>query len=196
MPAAPSLAVLGFRPHTYWTAVVALAGTPKTPRVIERRRVEFAAGDERFVFHQAAEAGPAAAEPLIAKVRAATEANAVGEIGGLIADLQNAGVGVGEAVVPAGTAKRPARLEDILSAHARIHAAEGNFYRDVVADACGVTGLAVQRVAERELPALVSAKLGIDAGALEARLKDMGADLGPPWNEDFKLATLAAWTRL
>ena len=34
MPGAPSLAVLGFRPHTYWTAVVALAGRADAPHVI------------------------------------------------------------------------------------------------------------------------------------------------------------------
>ena len=110
MPSAPSVAVLGFRPHTYWTAVVALAGDAEAPQVIERRRIDFASGNERFVFHQAAEGALAQAEPLIAEVRAATEANAVGEIGGLIADLQNAGVRVAAAVVPAGTARLPARL--------------------------------------------------------------------------------------
>ncbi|HEX7759005.1 MAG TPA: hypothetical protein VF459_05860, partial [Caulobacteraceae bacterium] len=69
--AAPSVAVLGFRPHTYWTAVVALAGRPRAARVIERRRITFADGDERFIYHQAAEAQPARREPMIEAARAA-----------------------------------------------------------------------------------------------------------------------------
>ena len=38
--------------------------------------------------------------------------------------------------------------------------------------------------------------LGLDRAALEARLREMGAALGPPWSEDYKLATLAAWLHL
>ena len=189
----PSFAALGFRPHTYWTAIVALTGRPDAPQVIERRRIEFAAGDEQFVYHQAAEVGLAEAGSLIAWVRAATEANAASEIGQLIADLQGDGVGVRIAAVPTGRARRPEKLEDILRAHSSIHAAEGNFYRDVVAAACGVVGLEVQRVVERDLPAGVCALLRMDEPLLEARLKQMGATLGPPWSEDYKLATQAAW---
>ncbi len=196
MPAAPSFAVLGFRPHTYWTAVVALAGRPRSARVLERRCIVFADGDERFVFHQAAETDPDRRKALIEAVRTATVANAAREIATLIADLQRDGLHVRLAATAAATAKRPETLEDILRAHSRIHAAEGNFYRDVVASACEVTGLEVRRVIERDLPAHVAALLGVAAPALDARLKSMGAALGPPWSEDYKLATQAAWTCL
>jgi len=192
----PSTAVLGFRPHTYWTAVVALAGAPDAPLVLERRRITFATGAERFVYHQAAEEDLARAEALIAQVCAATEANAAREIGGLLADLQRDGVRVHAAVAPAATAKLPQALEEILRVHARMHAAEGNFYRDVVAQACSSLGLEVHRVAERDLPSLLRGLLGVDHATLEDSLKAMGATLGPPWGEDFKLATQAAWTRL
>jgi hypothetical protein len=196
MPSGPSFAVLGFRPHTYWTAVVALAGRPKAPQVLERRKVAFAAGLERFVYHQAEEMDVAKAEALIEQVRVATVANAAREIGALVADLERDGVGVRLAVTPIGTAKLPDRLEDILKVHARMHAAEGTFYRDVVAQACEVVGLEVHRVVERELPSRVGQLLRLEPPALEARLKDMGAALGPPWSADFKLATQAAWIHL
>ncbi len=196
MPTEPSAAVLGFRPHTYWTAVVALAGRPTSPRVIERRRMVFATGTERFVFHQAAEADPGKAEPLIAATRAATVANAAGDIATLVADLQRDGVRVRRAVVPAGVGRGLENLEEILRAHSRIHAAEGNFYRDVIAAACEVVGLDVHRALERDLPDLVCARAGFSAALLGARVKSMGAALGPPWNEDYKLATQAAWAWL
>jgi hypothetical protein len=57
-------------------------------------------------------------------------------------------------------------------------------------------GLQVHRVVERELPALVGDLLDANVPAVEARLKVMGAKLGPPWSEDYKLATLAAWLHL
>ena len=196
MPSAPSFAILGFRPHTYWTAAVALAGSPNAPRVIERRRIPFAAGDERMVFHRAETVDLARARSLIEEVRVATEANAAREIGALVADLRRDGVSVRVAVAPEATNKLPDKLEDILKVHSRMHAAEGNFYRGVVASACAVAGLEVRRVVERELPALVCDLLAIKPAALEARLKEMGRALGPPWSEDYKLATEAAWLHL
>ncbi len=186
-------AVLGFRPHTYWTAVVALAGEAQAPRVLHRRRIVFAEGGERFAYHQAAETDLDRAAALIEAVRAATVANAAREVGQLVSDLAAGGVTVRLAATPAGTAKLPDALEDILHAHSRIHAAEGTFYRDVVAAGCAGVGLEVRRVVERELPALVCDRIDIKPAELEARLKAMGAALGPPWSEDYKLATQAAW---
>jgi len=193
--ARPTTAVLGFRPHTYWTAAVALAGPASAPQVLERRRIVFAEDLERFVYHQAAEA-PAEAPVLIERVRKATQANSAREIGMLVADLAGGGVGVRAAATAAATAKVPSSLEGILASHAAMHAAEGSFYRDVVAAGCEITGLAVTRVIEKALPAQVGAQLGLGEKALDAKLKAMGAALGPPWNEDYRLATLAAWTLL
>ena len=191
-----AIAVLGFRPHTYWTAVVALAGAPDDPRVIERRRIEFATGLERFVFHQAADVDPAEARAMIARVRQSTQANAARHIGALVADLKRAGVAVRLAVTAAATARLPDRIEEILKSHARMHAAEGDFYRDVVASACAAVGLEVRRVIERDLPVLAGALSPGHEPSPEARLKAMGAVLGPPWSEDYRLATLAAWLHL
>jgi len=195
MPNAPSFAILGFRPHTYWTSAVALTGSSHAPRVIERRRITFARGAERNVFHRA-EADLDRARTVIAEVQVATEANAAREIAAFVADLRRGGVTVRIAVVPEAVNKLPEKLEDILKVHARMHAAEGNFYRAVVAQACTVTGLEVRRVVERELPALVCDLLGAKPPALEARLKEMGRTLGPPWSEDYKLAAEAAWLHL
>ncbi|MGR4862616.1 hypothetical protein [Caulobacter sp. LARHSG274] len=195
MRSEPSFAVLGFRPYTYWTAAVALAGPPAGPRVVVRRRIVFATGLERFVYHQAA-ADRAGAVALIARVRAAAEAKTAGEIGRLAAELRADGFSVAIAVTPVGAARIPARLEDILRAHALIHAAEGAFYRDVVAAGGGLAGLEVRRVAERDLPTLVGDALAVGEPELAARLKALGAALGPPWGEDYRLAALAAWTAL
>jgi hypothetical protein len=196
MSARPSTAVLGFRPHTYWTAVVALAGSAEAPQVLERRRIEFATGGERFVYHQAETLELAKGEALLEEVRAATEANAAREVGALVGDLQRDGVEVRAAVVSAGTAKLPASLEEVLRSHAYMHAAEGTFYRDVVAKACADLGLDVHRIAERDMPARASERAHIDHSTLDELLKQMGAALGPPWSEDYRLATQAAWAEL
>jgi len=189
-----SIAVLGFRPHTYWTAAVALGGAREAPEVIERRRIDFAAGDERSVYHHAEQMPRAGAEAWIARTWTAVEANARRGIGEMLAELAVVGVTPQVAIVPKGRDIKSDRLDDILSSHARIHAAEGNFYRAVVAEACTALGLDVLRVVERDLPALVGELIG--PPSVDERLKASGRALGAPWSEDQKLATLAAWTAL
>lgn len=188
-----AVAVLGFRPHTYWTAAVALAGEPDAPHVIERRKIVFAAGQERFVYHRVAEMDAPAAAGVIARVRSATVVSAARGIAELAAAVGEAGFAVRLAVVPIGRARTEPTFADIVRSHTAIHAAEGDFYRDVVAQACGGLGLDVSRLSERDLLLEASRILGVHAITLESRLRMMGHDLGPPWSEDQRLATLAAW---
>lgn len=191
-----TIALMGFRPHTYWTAAVALAGEPGAPRVMARRRITFAAGDERLVYHHAAEMEVGAAKAWVVKVAAATQANAAREIADFVLALRAVGLTVDVAVVPTGRRAAPDRLADIVKSHTLMHAAEGEFYRDVVARACVGLGLEVRRFVERDLAALACARLRIEGPTLAARLKAMGRELGPPWSEDERLATLAAWVGL
>jgi hypothetical protein len=188
--------VLGFRPHTYWTAAVALAGSADAPEVVERRRITFATGDERMVYHRAAEVSPAEAPALVARVRSAVGVNVSEAVKAMAADLARAGRPVRAAVVPTAGLKLPERIEDIVRVHARMHAAEGELYRDIVANACAGLGLKVHRVVERELFALASDRIGTSEAVLKTRLQAMGAALGPPWSEDQKLAMLAALVHL
>lgn len=196
MPKAPRVAVLGFRPHTYWTAAVALAGKAAAPEVMARRRIDFASGETRQVYHRIEGMTRADAEGWLAQVWAITEANARSGIDEMLNSLKAEGVTVDEGMVPIGRVKVPDRLEDVLASHSYMHAAEGDFYRGVVAEACSNLGLAVHRVIERNLAGEVASLIGAGPAALGARLKAMGAPLGPPWSEDQKLAALAAWTRL
>lgn len=187
--------ILGFRPHTYWTAAVGVTGAAQDPQVVVRHKIVFAAGAERSVFHQAAEAPEGAAEALIEQVRVAVEANAKAGIARLVELLRQDNLTVRLAIAPTGGRKLPS-LAEITRVHTLQHAAEGEFYRDAVAAACAALGLGVRRPVERELPALACDRLGATRAELDARLKAMGARLGSPWSEDQRLATLAAWTAL
>jgi hypothetical protein len=65
-------------------------------------------------------------------------------------------------------------LGAVLASHARIHAAEGHFYRDAFRDACGISVHVVP-------PSLLDISM-------------VGKLAPPPWGRDQKLATVAAWT--
>ena len=196
MSGAPRTAVLGFRPHTYWTAAVALTGDPAEPEVIERRRIDFAAGDERGVYHHVEGMERDDAQAWIDRVWAAVEANCRRGLGALVDDLGKQGVTLGVAVVPIARTRPPDKLEDILKSHSWMHAAEGDFYRGAVAAACTALGLEVRRGIERDFAADVSRRRALPGARVDAHLKSLGAALGPPWTEDQKLATLAAWREL
>jgi hypothetical protein len=190
------VAVLGFRPHTYWTAAVALSGDPHAPEVLERRRIDFAAGDERGVYHHIEWMPHEEAQAWIDRVWAAVEANCRRGLAPMLEALGGAGLTLGVAVVPIARTKPPDRIEDILKSHSWMHAAEGDFYRGAVASACTALGLEVRRGVERDFAAEVCRRHNFPPPLLETRMKALGAALGPPWSEDQKLATLAAWSQL
>lgn len=190
---AKSRAILGFRAHTGWAALAAILMQKSVPVVVERKRIAFEPTGGRFVYHQAAELSLNHAQVLIKDGRTSTLAAAKREIHSVVDDLASRSIAVAVAVVPAGNVKLPLELSEILSAHSRIHAAEGAFYREALADACAALGMAVHRAPERDLQAMVIAVSGMDAAQLDLRMREMGKGLGPPWGEDQKLATLAAW---
>lgn len=188
------VATLGFRPHTYWTPAAVLAGPASAPRLLQRRRMVFATGNERMAYHQAAEVGADSAKALIERVREATRANAAREIAALLADLGRDGVTVETAVIPESRPKLPDTVAEIIRVHSLMHAAEGVLYRDVVAAACRDLGLDVIRTIERDLPETAAMVLELSPAILAAKLANLASD--PPWSEDYRIAALAAWLAL
>ncbi len=87
-------------------------------------------------------------------------------------------------------------LASILASHALIHSAEGEFFRNVVMDACEHHGLQVIAVKEKELLSRSLDKLQISQEALDRHLSSIGRSIGPPWRQDEKLAVLVAWLAL
>ena len=69
-------------------------------------------------------------------------------------------------------------------------------YRDVLVRASEHLSLRVTGVRERDLLARAAEATGRPAGELQRRVAEMGRSLGPPWRQDEKLATLAAWVVL
>lgn len=83
-------------------------------------------------------------------------------------------------------------LPQILASHALIHAAEGEFFRDMVRRACSLLKIPVHGYRQRELGALAKASFGSAASRMERQIGALGRQLGPPWTLDQKAATMAA----
>jgi len=187
---------IGFRAHTGWAAVVALAGTADEPRVIDRRRIELT--DETDlekiqIYHAAAEQPFAKAEWMIEAALAATNTKTQASVAALVAALA---VPVGCAGLVAGNTQLPASLEKILASHALIHAAEGELFRAAIIAACKKCQLPIAGFAGNALSDHAKQTLGLPAGKLRDRLAAIGRSLGPPWGQDQKEAALVAWMAL
>jgi hypothetical protein len=98
-----------------------------------------------------------------------------------------AGVGLA-----AKTSQLPESLEKILASHALLHAAEGDLYREALAEAAAACGLPVAGFPPKELYGDAAVQLGIDEGAVRDLIARTGKAIGSPWRADHKEATLAA----
>jgi hypothetical protein len=180
---------LGFKTHTGWAAVVAVAGR----EVVAKRRIELAT-DFRTgaVFHAGQELPFAEAKELISSSQGRFEAKAVEAIAAIVEELRASGCEVIGSVIIGGNPKPLPPLESILKSHALVHAAEGELYRHVIAAASEACRIPAALVPAKELAKRAARAVGISAAELTARIAAMGKASGRPWAADQKESALAA----
>ena len=175
---------LGFRAHSGWAAMVAVAGTMDAPRVLERRRIVIADAEmpgAKQPYHAAAELPFPEAEALVRNAIESSRALAREAMEAAVQALRSQGHEVAGCAVVLGSGKALPGLKGILASHALIHTAEGEMFRDVLVWAAQNLRLPVTGVREKAL----------DATALQ-RIGTLGKLIGPPWTQDQKYATVAA----
>jgi hypothetical protein len=175
---------LGLRAHSGWAAMVAVAGTVDTLKVLERRRITIADAElpgAKQPYHAAAELPFAEAEALVREAVESSRALAREAMAAAVQTLRLQGHEVAGCGIVLGSGKALPGLEGILASHALIHTAEGEMFREVLVWAAHELGLTVTGVRAKELDAVM---LG--------RIDSFGKLIGPPWTEDQKYATVAA----
>jgi hypothetical protein len=192
-----TLAALGFRAHTGWAAMVALAGEVANPNVIDRRRVELVSAQQgAAVYHAARERDLATAREMVAHAIGEAHSRTRSEIAAAVDDLAARGSRVLAVGVIAGNAPLPTQLERILGSHALVHAAEGQLFRDALVAGGRACGLFVTTVPPNHLYDELAAALDVDDREVARRLAVFGKAAGRPWAQDQKEAALAAWMAL
>jgi hypothetical protein len=190
-------AAFGFRAHSGWAALIVAAVSAGTVTVLGRHRIELIDRDRpKQPFHAAEGLPLKQAEAIVHRSIECARRLAYAALRAVIADLETQGY----TVIASGLLRSAARplpaLEEILESHALIHTAEGELFREALSHASEKCGLPVISVKEREVFARASVILGIGDDELNRRLTELGRQLGPPWREDQKLATLVAWFAL
>jgi hypothetical protein len=179
---------IGVRAHSGWAALVAVSGKPGSVLVLDRRRIVIADTQRPGAnqpYHFAEKLELRAAEKHLASCTEASERLALAAIRDVVDELNDYEV-AGAAILLASGRPLPA-LPAILASHALIHTAEGEFFRQVVRQACEHLGIRVTGIRERDLG---------ERSALQSEIASLGKTVGPPWTQDQKMAAQAAMTVL
>jgi hypothetical protein len=172
-------ATIGFKAHTGWAAVVAIAGPKASPRIVAKHRIELAAGfDAAAVFHAGRELPFTEAERMIREAEDAFTERAEKAIRAFLASLPEK---PSAAAIVSGAPKALPPLASILKSHALVHTAEGELFRRVLATACDALGVPATRVQDF---------------SRAPSLDEAGKASGKPWAADQKEAARSAWLLL
>ena len=187
-------AAIGLRPHTGWAALVVIGRAPSA--LIDRRRLELLApGVPDQLYHTAAEHESDDAAGLVAETLAAVDAFAARALRKVL-DEQRARSRNVIACGLIGTTRTTPALAAVLASHARIHAAEGDLFRNALAKAAQGVGLSLVTVPEKDVAAETAHALGITPASLQRHVAEIGHVAGAPWRADQKLAAMAAMLAL
>jgi hypothetical protein len=192
-------AALGFRAHSGWAAAVALVGAPRSPEVIDRRRITLVEpGSPGGVqpYHAARAMNLPKAEEFIKGVISIIDRSASLSVRSF-ADVINArGYTTACCGIVLASGRALPSLESTLRSHAMVHTAEGELYRSAIAKAAKDLNLRCVRAPERDLYKFAAKQLHIPEPKLKIRITEMGRSQGSPWSADEKCATLVAWLAL
>jgi hypothetical protein len=190
---------IGCRAHSGWAALVAIGGSPGSPEVILRRRIENADADipgSKQPFHAAEPLEFVEAKVFLEECTASTKRLSRHALKAVIEELRRKNYEAVACGVVLGSGRPLPALEAILASHALIHTAEGEFYRDALVEAGKHCGLRVTGVKERELFERGAAQLNLSISQVERCIAELGKPIGPPWTQDQKYAALVAWLAL
>jgi hypothetical protein len=192
-------AAMGFRVHSGWTAMVAVSLDKDGPRVLFRGRpqlVETFSYEFRQPYHTAEKMPLERAGAFISRMEYQSSVLAAEVIASVKTELRSQGYEIRAFALLLAAAKALPGLDRILASHALIHTADGELFRLALLKAGKQAGLAAFLLKDRELLGTASQALKVAPPRLSAQLTALGKPLGPPWSQDEKLATLAAWLAL
>ncbi len=191
------VAACGLRAHSGWAVLVVVAASRGTPTLLDRRRLALADELPAQPYHQAARLQDAqAAARFVEAARADIGRRADRAIASTVADAARAGYALRHAALLTSQARPLPLLEAILRSHPLLHTAEGELFRQALANACEQSGLQLFRCRERDVYEQSGRGIGVEPAALRRHVTAIGRTAGPPWTADHKMAFVAAWALL
>jgi hypothetical protein len=192
-------AALGFRVHSGWTSLIALALANNQPIILARQRPHLVATFSytfRQPYHTAEKMDLAEARAFLDQQRDEARVLALAALRSAQTEVTQQGYELTRAALLLASGRPLPELPKILASHSIIHTADGEFFREALLHACARADLTVTTIKDRELLASASRTLRRKPPALNRFINDLGKPLGSPWTQDEKFATVAAWLAL
>ncbi|HEY1421879.1 MAG TPA: hypothetical protein VGF20_00385 [Candidatus Acidoferrum sp.] len=193
------IATVGFRVHSGWASLIAVALEKNQPIILLRQRPHLVATFTyayRQPYHTAEKMTLDEARTFLQQQRVEARRLALQAIRAAQTEVAQQGYKLSRAALLLASGRALPELPKILTSHSIIHTADGEFFREAILHACKRMKLTMNPIKERELLATASATLRRKPAALTKFLTNLGKPLGSPWTTDEKLATLAAWLAL
>ena len=187
-------AAVGFTVKSGWACAVLVTGTGAGPQVADSRRIEISdpdIPDSKQPYHAGFGTARDAGDEL-KRLVASVKSYGRSSIGRALKEFQDAhslrgaGVVVGSLIDP----------KTIGNDHIRIHAMEGQLFREVVIEAAEKQGLKCLVCRERDLYAEAAKKLTKTDAAIRKTLTEIGRGVYGGWRAEHKAAALSAWMLL
>jgi len=192
-------AALGFRVHSGWTALVAVSLEDGSPRVLLRDRphlVETFTFEFRQPYHTAEKRPAPEAAAFVARMRGEARRLAIRVVHSAQKDLETQGYRVTRCALLQASGRPLPELPLILASHALIHTADGELFREAVAEAASQCGIGMFTTKESKLLEEAATALHTTPEKLSRGLTALGRPHGAPWSQEEKLSALAAWLAL
>ena len=132
-------AALGIRVHSGWAVLVCVSGDPTAASVVDRRRIviiEQAMEGAKQPYHFAENLGVEEAERHLQKCATVSQRLAVNAIREMLDGVTARKYRVIGCAMLLASGRALPSLQKILASHALIHTAEGEFFRNIVSEAC------------------------------------------------------------
>jgi hypothetical protein len=192
-------AALGFRVHSGWTSLIALALEKNQPIILVRQRPHLVATFSytfRQPYHTAEKMTLDEAQTFLDQQRKESRRLALEAIRSAQSEVAQQGFQITSTALLLASGRPLPELPKILASHSIIHTADGEFFREALLHACTRANLPVTKIKDRELLATAPKSLRRNPAALTRFINNLGKPLGSPWTADEKFATLAAWLAL
>ena len=188
-------AAFGVRVHSGWAVIVCVSGDSAAPEIVDRRRIviiDSMMQGAKQPYHFAEKLGLEEAERHLQKCAAVSQRLAVQAIHEMLDGVTYRKYRVLGCAMLLASGRALPSLQKILASHALIHTAEGEFFRNIICDACENCRIPVTRFRERELEERVNATFKKAAAGVRQHIATLGKTVGSPWTLDEKTAALAA----
>ena len=186
-----SRAALGFTVKSGWAATVLLIGSPASPRLADSCRIDLsdpAIPESRQPYHAGfgtARSSGAELKRLVSSVRRFGRRSVMS-----VVETYATGHAFTGAGLVVGSLNDPGR---IANQHIRIHALEGQVFREVVEQALAAGGLPCSVWRERDLYGAAAKVLRDTEPQIRSMVTALGREIEGPWRAEQKAAAVAAW---